>query len=160
MQKSANTIGCLLFLLGAFNQWSFKQFSGCHITCLYNVTLSQCYDKLCMEPLLEGLLRSLGGSEANFLEVCFGRIPCGNFHTEATSKKSRPPSGNFRPNPPRSSDQSLLASRSFSSQEAGRKIVLNLFRALSGLSAFPALLASCFGTTLKSSENLGANESL
>ena len=46
-----------------------------------------------MEPLLEGLLRSLGGSEANFLEVCFGRIPCGNFYTKATSKKSRPPSG-------------------------------------------------------------------
>ena len=41
-----------------------------------------------------------GGSEANFLEVCFGRIPSGNFHTKATSKKSGPPSGNFRPNPP------------------------------------------------------------
>ena len=35
--------------------------------------------------------------EANFLEVCFGRIPCGNFLTKAASKKSRPPSGNFRP---------------------------------------------------------------
>ena len=30
---------------------------------------------------------------------CFGRIPCGTFHTKATSKKSRPPSGNFRSNP-------------------------------------------------------------
>ena len=38
-----------------------------------------------MEPLLEGLLRSLGGSEANFLEVRLGRIPYGNFHTKATS---------------------------------------------------------------------------
>ena len=27
----------------------------------------------------------MGGSEANFLEVCFGRIPYGNFHTKATS---------------------------------------------------------------------------
>ena len=53
------------------------------------------------KPLLEGLLGSWGGggSEANFLEVCFGRIPCENFYTKATSKKSRPPSGNFRPNP-------------------------------------------------------------
>ena len=41
-----------------------------------------------------------GGSEANFLEFCFGRIPSGNFHAKATSKKSRPPSGNFRPNTP------------------------------------------------------------
>ena len=41
-----------------------------------------------MEPLLEGLLRSLGGSEASFFEVCFGRIPYGNFHTKVTSKKS------------------------------------------------------------------------
>ena len=73
-----------------------------------------------MEPLLEGLLRSLGGSEANFLEVCFGTIPCGNFHTKATSK-SRPPSGNFRPNPP---ELPRSPSRSFSSREAGRKIVL------------------------------------
>ena len=53
-----------------------------------------------MEPLLEGLLKSVGGSEANFLELCFGRFPYGNFHTKATSKKFRPPSGNFRPNPP------------------------------------------------------------
>ena len=61
-----------------------------------------------MEPLLEGLLRSLGGSEANFLELCFRRFPCGNFHTKATSKKFRPPSGNFRPNPPpRTSEKSL-----------------------------------------------------
>ena len=27
-----------------------------------------------------------GPSEANFSKVCFGRIPCGNFHTMATSK--------------------------------------------------------------------------
>ena len=60
-----------------------------------------------MGPLLEGLLRSLGGSEANFLELCFGRFPYGNFHTKATSKKFRPPSGNFRPNPPRTSEKSL-----------------------------------------------------
>ena len=59
-----------------------------------------------MEPLLEGLLRG-GGSEANFLEVFFRRIPSGNVHTKATSKKSRPPSGNFRPNPPRTSEKSL-----------------------------------------------------
>ena len=74
-----------------------------------------------MGPLLEGLLRSLGGSEANFLELCFGRLPYGNFHTKATSKKSRPPSGNFRPNPP---ELPRSPSRSGSSQEAGRKIVL------------------------------------
>ena len=53
-----------------------------------------------MEPLLEGILRSFEGSEADFVEVCFGRILYGNFHTKATSKKSGPPSGNFRPNPP------------------------------------------------------------
>ena len=76
-----------------------------------------------MEPLLEGLLRSLGGSEANFLEVCFGRLPSGNFHTKATSKKSRPPSGNFRPNPP---ELPRSPSRSFSSHETGWKIVLPL----------------------------------
>ena len=67
-----------------------------------------------MEPLLKRLLRSLGGSEANFLEVCFGRIPSGNFHTKATSKKSGPPSGNFRPNPPelpRSPIRELFQSR-------------------------------------------------
>ena len=69
-----------------------------------------------MEPLLEGLLRSLGGSEANFLELCFGRFPCGNFHTKATSKKFRPPSGNFRPNPP---ELPRSPSRSFSSRETG-----------------------------------------
>ena len=78
-----------------------------------------------MEPLLEGLLRSLGGcSEANFLEVSFGRIPSGNFHTKATSKKSRPPSGNFRPNPP---ELPRSLSRSFSSHEAGWK---NIFKNL------------------------------
>ena len=60
-----------------------------------------------MEPLLEGLLRSLGGSEADFLELCFGRFPYGNFHTKATSKKFRTPSGNFRPNPPQTSEKSL-----------------------------------------------------
>ena len=60
-----------------------------------------------MEPLLEGLLRSLGGSEANFLEVSFGRIPSGNVHTKATSKKSRPPYGNFRPTPPQTPEKSL-----------------------------------------------------
>ena len=53
-----------------------------------------------MEPLLKGLLRSFGGSEAYFLELCFGRFPYGNFHTKATSKKFRPPSGVCRPNPP------------------------------------------------------------
>ena len=53
-----------------------------------------------LEPLLKGLLRSLGGSEANFLELCFGWFLYGNFHTKATSKKFRPPSGNFRPNTP------------------------------------------------------------
>ena len=41
-----------------------------------------------------------GGSAANFLEVCFEKIPYGNFHTKETSKKSGPPSGSFRPNPP------------------------------------------------------------
>ena len=40
-----------------------------------------------------------GGSEVNFLEVYFRRNPCGNFHTKATSKESRPPSRNFRQNP-------------------------------------------------------------
>ena len=59
-----------------------------------------------MELLLEGLLRSLEGSEANFLEVAFGRIPYGNFHTNATSK-SRPPSRNFLNHPPRTSEKSL-----------------------------------------------------
>ena len=77
-----------------------------------------------MEPLLEGLLRSLGGSEANFLEVYFGRNSCGIFHTKATSKKSRPPSGNFRQNPPPETPRS--PSRSFSRREAGWKIVLVL----------------------------------
>ena len=76
-----------------------------------------------MEPLLEGLLRSLGGSEANFLELCFGRFPYGNFHTKATSKKFRPPSGNFRPNPP---ELPRSPSMSFSSREAGWRTVLNL----------------------------------
>ena len=84
-----------------------------------------------MEPLLEGLLRSLGGSEANFLELCFGRIPCGNFQTKATSKKSRPPSGNFRRNPP---ELPRSPSRSFSSREAGRKTVL-IYRSLQALRA-------------------------
>ena len=60
-----------------------------------------------MEPLLEGLLRSLGGSEANFLEVCLGRIPCGNFHTKATSKKSRPPFRKLLLEPPQTSEKSL-----------------------------------------------------
>ena len=69
----------------------------------------------------KSLLRSLGGSEANFLEVCFGRLPPGNFHTKATSKKSRPPSGHFRPNPP---ELPRSSPRSFSSHEAGWKIVL------------------------------------
>ena len=77
-----------------------------------------------MGPLLKGLLRSLGGSEANFLELCFGRSPYGNFHTKATSKKFRPPSGNFRPNPPPQLPRS--PPRSGSSQEAGRKIILTL----------------------------------
>ena len=65
------------------------------------------------------------GSEANFLEVCFGRIPSGNFRTKATSKKSRPPSGNSRPNPPPLLPRS--PSRSFSSHEAGWKIILLFF---------------------------------
>ena len=76
-----------------------------------------------MEPLLEGLFRSLGGSEANFLELCFGRFPYGNFHTKATSKKFRPPSGNFRPNPP---ELPRSPSMSFSSREAGWRTVLLL----------------------------------
>ena len=79
-----------------------------------------------MERLLKGLLRSLGGSEANLLEVCFGRIPSGNFHTKATSKKSRPPSENFRPNPP---ELPRSPSRSFSSHEAGWKIILECAKA-------------------------------
>ena len=74
-----------------------------------------------MEPLLEGLLRSLGGSEANLLDVCLGRIPYGNFHTKATSKKSRAPSGNFRPNPP---ELPRSPSRSFSRHETGWRILL------------------------------------
>ena len=74
-----------------------------------------------MEPLLEGLLRSLGGSEANFLELCSGRRPYGNFHTKATSKKFRSPSGNFSLNPP---ELPRSPSMSFSSREAGWKIVL------------------------------------
>ena len=78
-----------------------------------------------MGPLLKGLLRSLGGSEANFLELCFGWFPYGNFHTKATSKKFMPPSGNFRPNPP---ELPRSPSRSGSSEEAGRKIVLGDLR--------------------------------
>ena len=61
-----------------------------------------------------------GGSEANFLELCFGSFPYGNFHTKATSKKFSPPSGDFRPNPPK---LPRSPSRSGSSQEAGRKIL-------------------------------------
>ena len=76
-----------------------------------------------MEPLLEGLLRSLGGSEANFLELCFGRFRCGKFHTRATSKKFRPPSGNFRPNPP---ELPRRPSRSFSSRGTGWRTLLTL----------------------------------
>ena len=76
-----------------------------------------------MEPLLEGLLRSLGGSEANFLELCFGRFLYGNFHTKATSKKFRPPSGNFRLKP---SELPRSPSMSFSSREAGWRTVLFL----------------------------------
>ena len=63
-------------------------------------------------------LEVLGASEANFLEVCFGRIPHGNSRTKATSKKSVPPSGNFRPNPP---ELPRSPSRHFSSHEAGWK---------------------------------------
>ena len=66
------------------------------------------------ERLLKGLLRSLAGSDANFLEVCFGRISYGNFHTKATSKKSRPPSGNFCQKRP---------SGTFSSHESAWKIL-------------------------------------
>ena len=62
-----------------------------------------------------------GGSEANFLELCFGRFPYGNFHTKATSKKFGPPSGNFRPNPP---ELPRSPSMSFSSREAGWRTVL------------------------------------
>ena len=64
-----------------------------------------------MEPLLEGLLRSLGGSEADFLEVCFGRIAYGNSPTPGqllrslgplleTSARTPPPPRNFREVPP------------------------------------------------------------
>ena len=70
-------------------------------------------------------LEVLEGSEADFLEVCFGRIPYGNFHTKATSKKSGPPSGNFCLNPP---ELPRSPSRSFSSDEAGWKTLLT-FRA-------------------------------
>ena len=63
-------------------------------------------------------LQVWGGSEANFLELCFGRFLYGNFHTKAASKKFRPPSGNFRPNPP---ELPRSPSRSGSSEEAGGK---------------------------------------
>ena len=76
-----------------------------------------------MEPLLKRLLRSFGGSEGNFLEVCFGRTSYGHFHTKATSKKFRPPSGNFRPNPP---ELPRSPSGSFSSHKTGWKILLFL----------------------------------
>ena len=66
-----------------------------------------------MEPLLEGLLRSLGGSEANFLEVCLARIPYGNFHAKANTKKSGRPSGNFCPNRPPPPQLPRSPSRSF-----------------------------------------------
>ena len=77
---------------------------------------------------MEGSLISLGGSEANFLEVCSGRIPSGNFHTKATSKESGasgPPSGHFRPNSPE-------LPRSPSRSLAGWKILLKSISALSG----------------------------
>ena len=60
-----------------------------------------------MEPLLEGLLRSFGGSEENFLEVCLGRIPHGNVHTKAASKMSGAPFQKLLPEPPRTSKKSL-----------------------------------------------------
>ena len=64
-------------------------------------------------------LEVLGGSEANFLEVCFGRILYGNFHTNATSKKSAPPFPEAsHPNSPWTFEKSL---QSFSSHEAGWK---------------------------------------
>ena len=77
------------------------------------------------QPFLEGLLRNLGGSEANFWEVCFGRIP-------STSKKSRPPPEtsartppNFREVPP-----------GVSSHEAGWKIILIFWVLSSGFLRF------------------------
>ena len=69
-----------------------------------------------MEPLLEGLLRSLGGYEANFLEVCFGRILYGNFHTKATSLGPLPETSARIP--PRTSEKSI---QELSSHEAGSK---------------------------------------
>ena len=92
--------------------------------------LRQFCDKLPHGTASEGPLRSLGGSEANFLELCFGWFPYGNFHTKATSKNFRPPSGNFRPNPP---ELPRSPSRSGSSEEAGRKIVL-VFQYFGGVS--------------------------
>ena len=74
-----------------------------------------------MEPLLEGLLRSLGGSEANFLEVCFGRTLYGNVHIKATSGKSRPPSDNVRSSeksPPASPVRRLAGRLSYNSAES------------------------------------------
>ena len=68
-----------------------------------------------MEPLLEGLLRSLGGSAANFLEGCFGAILYGGFPLLEASARAPPPQ------PPSSPSR-----RVFLSREAGWKIVLEL----------------------------------
>ena len=62
-------------------------------------------------------------------EVCFGRIPSGNFHAKATSEKSGPPSGNFRQNPPpptsEKSLQELFQSRGWQEDHLNRDHVLH-----------------------------------
>ena len=63
-----------------------------------------------MEPLLERLLRSLGGSEAIFLEACFGRLPYGNFFAKAASKKSRAPSGTSGRSQPKPRPRAIVIS--------------------------------------------------
>ena len=45
-----------------------------------------------MEPLLEELLRSLWGSEANLLELCFGRFPYGISTPRQLLRSLGPPS--------------------------------------------------------------------
>ena len=71
-----------------------------------------------MHPILGGLLRSLGGSEANFLEDCFGRIH-GEISTPRqllrslgplpeTFARTRP---NFREVPPKGFPVGRLAGR-------------------------------------------------
>ena len=92
-----------------------------------------------------------GGSEANFLEVCFGTIPYGDFHTKATSKKSGPPSGKFRPTSPQTSEKSLQElfqargwlEDSLTHTKAGAGASTRLVRALEGLAAMATSLLAC-----------------